>query len=218
MGPSVIGKNRMPRRRNSSSDARKWVVPAQAQVSRKQHRPAGNANGASMAMSWGVAVSTVAKMSSSPNRCPTLTRRPLSTQNPVGRRGEPAKSRPRIQSRVTVRRISDRLAGIFVHSRIVTHAAASIEAILAWTHEGDKGYENQLSLPRRGQGWGMGEAGCVFPRPSPPPERGRKVWRQPGSASEPGRGISLGGLQSTVVQDIASLAAHRSHVMPVVVR
>ena len=73
-------------------------VPAQAQVFSRQHRPAGKPKGASMAMRCGDTVSTIAKMSSSPNRCPTVTSRPRSTQNPVGRRGDAAKSRPRMHT------------------------------------------------------------------------------------------------------------------------
>ena len=166
----------MPKRRNSWSETRKWVVPAQIQVLSRQQRPAGNASGASMARSWGPTVWTISKISPSLNRCPTSTLRPRSTQNPVGRRGEPAKSRPRMHALLVLGRVSKRRDGMSLpvcmvarsspHRRYPNMGTGGRQALRAHAF-------TPLSRAARGRGRGHS-----------PGKRGQMVWPMALRASE----------------------------------
>src|SRR2546422_3797399 len=90
MGPSVTGKNRIPRRRNSRSQSRK-CSPARSWIVR---RPFGRLSGASMGTRSGRACCIVFRMSLSLNATDVCACEPRRRHRPVGRRGEPARSIP----------------------------------------------------------------------------------------------------------------------------
>jgi hypothetical protein len=91
MGPSVTGKNRIPRRRSSRSQSRK-CPPRRSAIVR---RPLGRLSGASMGTRSGRVCRTSFSMSSSLNATRVCALNPRRKHRPVGRRGEPARSIPR---------------------------------------------------------------------------------------------------------------------------
>ncbi len=91
MGPSVIGKNRIPSRRSSRSAERRWG-PDRSSIVR---RPFGRESGASMLTTSGRAARVAATISASEWRAATRTRGPRPRkQNPVVRAGLPGEVEP----------------------------------------------------------------------------------------------------------------------------
>jgi len=95
IGPRVIGKNLIPICLKARSQALKCSRPRQC--SPRQCLPRGRASGASIAMTLGRLRLAKEMISASEYSTKQLTFKPsFKTQAPVGRRGDPAKSRPNV--------------------------------------------------------------------------------------------------------------------------